>query len=242
MISILALALAAQSPSIDRDTVLASAKSYAAHRWTMAEKNNLASCTTKSYESDYSPGPQTSVPYAWGGAMSLDTFDKKLADGDAAGSHSWHGILSCVAGVDCSGFVCQVWKSEKRYSTSSISAITKEITIEDLKPGDAFNKPGKHIVLFAGYNDAGEPTFYEAAGGASRVRLHSGWSYLNGYTPIRYVHIVDAPPVRANAEAAETTPATPTLEQTSSVTTVVIVALLGAAVLAGGLFLMRRRR
>jgi len=194
MMTILALCLAAQPSGVDRAEVMAAAERYAAHRWTMSQANLGAECAPADYKSDYTPGPQVALPYAWGGSMTLEQFDARLAKGEAAGSHSWHGILGCVAGVDCSGFVSQVWKTDKRYSTSSFSQVTDEIDVESLAPGDAFNKPGRHIVLFAGFNEAGEPTFYEAAGGAAKVRLHSGWSYLDGYTPIRYKHIREPPP------------------------------------------------
>ncbi len=255
MIPVLALCLVTQPAGVDRADVIAAAERYAAHRWTMSQSNLGADCAPADYKSDYEPGPQVALPYAWGGSMTLEQFDARLAKGEAAGSHSWHGILACVAGVDCSGFVSQVWKTDKRYSTSSFSQVTDEIDVDAIAPGDAFNKPGRHIVLFAGFNEAGEPTFYEAAGGAAKVRLHSGWSYLDGYTPIRYKHIRDTPPeprakaptasgpYDAGAKALSATAADPdTPEPTKVSPPITLIVVFGAGLIGLIVWMLRKER
>lgn len=185
----------------DRDAVMAEAVRYVEHSWQMKASNQKASCKAD-YKSDHAPGAQVGIPYAWGGSMSLEEFDRRIASGEAAGSHSRDGTLSCVAGVDCSGFVSQVWKLPQRYTTSSISAVTRSITLDELQPGDALNKAGSHIVLYAGRSPDGKPIIYEASGSASRVRMATpSWSYLAGYQPIRYNDIQEP--------AAAVAPATP---------------------------------
>ncbi len=173
--------------AIGSAAILSHAADYAQHTWVMSVKNQKGSCTS-SYKSDYTPGAQKGVPYDWGGFDTVAEFDQKIADGYGAGSHSWHGILSCTTGVDCSGFVSRCWELSEKYSTSTIGEVSHSIAKKDLVSGDAFNKKGSHIVLWVGTAGDGGPIFYEASGSASKVRLNSSasWSYLNGYSPIRY--------------------------------------------------------
>ena len=123
-------------------------------------------------------------------------FDKKLAEGQAAGSHSWHGSTTCTAGTDCSGLVSFVWGQKKKYATSTIHEIADQPPYNwftDMKPGDALNKPGAHIVLFAGYREDGNPIVYEAVGSANKVILNdwSTWSRYTDYVPLQYKKVVD---------------------------------------------------
>ncbi len=183
--------LVASAFAIDREDVLDQAAQYAFHPWSMTSVNETADCSA-SYQSDYVAGSYRGLPYDWGGYYTLDEYDQAIADGLGAGSHSWHGVLSCTAGVDCSGFVSQVWDTA-HYSTSTFYSVTTDISISELKRADAVNDAGSHVVLFAYETGAGMPVFYEAAGSAQRTRLNSGagWSYLDGYQPVRYDDIVD---------------------------------------------------
>lgn len=186
---------------------MAEAVRYVEHPWQMKASNQKATCKAD-YKSDHAPGAQVGIPYAWGGSMTLGEFDRRIANGEAAGSHSRDGILSCVAGVDCSGFVSQVWKLPQRYTTSSISAVTRTISLDELQPGDALNKAGSHIVLYAGRTPDGKPIIYEASGSASRVRMATpSWSYLAGYQPIRYTKIEEPAAAVAPQKAPAPTPA-----------------------------------
>ncbi len=191
---IFTLLLAAPALAIDRAAALDNAAAYAIHSWSMGSVNMTASCSSD-YESTYSPGTYIGLPYDWGGYMDIAEFDAQIADGYGAGSHSWHGSLSCTAGLDCSGFVSMVWETG-HYSTSTFYGCTDEIGWNDLKRADAVNDAGSHMVLFAYENDAGDPVFYEAAGSAERTRINSGsgWSYFDGYVPIRFEDIDDGAP------------------------------------------------
>jgi len=206
----LALAVVTVLPAatITRAEIVERAANLADHTWRSTAANQQASCAT-SYESDYEPGEHVGLPYAWGGFMDEQEFDQRIAAGEGAGSHSWHGVLSCVAGVDCSGLVSHAWDLDTKHGTSTLDRVSAVIPVDDVRPGDAFNKPGSHVVLYIGDNDAGEPLFYEAAGGASRVRLHSGWAYLDGYTPIRFDEVQEVAATPTPAEPERTTPARP---------------------------------
>ena len=183
-------------PLRTRAEMIATAKSFAEHKWTSSRSNLHASCS-RTYTSDWKTGQQVQgVPYRWGGADSPELFDQKLARGLAAGSHSRYGVLSCATGVDCSGFVAFCWGHSAPthdFSTTNLRLIAgkpKDNWFTDLKPGDALVKPGTHVVLFAGYNRDGTINIYEASGSAARVIFHATtWSRLKGYIPLRYKNI-----------------------------------------------------
>ena len=186
-------AFAASARAIDRETVLDHAASYTMHEWTMTKVNETASCS-KGYKSDFTEGTYRGLPYDWGGYWTLDEFDQQIAAGQGAGSHKSDGILDCTTGVDCSGFLSQIWQSSHQ-STSSLHTITTPIKLADLTRGDAINDAGSHVVLFTYETAAGAPIFYEAAGSASKVRINNkgGWAYLEGYKPVRYNEMTDGP-------------------------------------------------
>jgi hypothetical protein len=172
--------------AVPREDVLDNAMRYGTHAWTSTEANTTASCDA-GYDSDYGPGTWVGLPYDWGGYMSLDEFDREIAEGYGAGSHSWDGILSCTAGVDCSGFVSEVWETD-HLTTSTIPDVATRIDWDALKRGDVIDDAGSHVVLFTHIGQDGWPVFWEASGSASKVRLNStgGWGYVDGYVPYRF--------------------------------------------------------
>lgn len=188
-----ALLLLGTALAIPREQVLDNAARYASHVWASSEENQYATCSDEAYESDYPPGEYVGLPYDWGGYVTLDEFDAQIADGYGAGSHSWHGILSCTTGVDCSGFVSMVWETDHNTTSSFPRGPTEEIEWSELKRGDAVNDAGSHMVLYAHETDAGWPVFYEASGSGEKVRINAtgGWSYLDGYVPLRFDDIED---------------------------------------------------
>jgi len=183
----------ANLPLTTRAQMIATAKELADHPWTCGARNLQASCSKK-YRCDWKPGERlTGIPYCWGGVDGPEAFDRKLASGLAAGAHSYYGVLSCVTGVDCSGFICLCWGlrlSGHAYSTSNLRLIAgkpKYNWFTDMKPGDVLNKAGSHVVMFAGYNRDGTINLYEASGSAKRVIYHrTTWSRLKGYIPLQY--------------------------------------------------------
>ena len=94
---------------VTRTEVLDRAKAYVFYPWRASAANQSGSCTS-SYQPMYVPGDQLGVAYKWGGFKTLFEFSENIADGYAAGKHSGGDVLSCTTGVDCSGFVSQIWK------------------------------------------------------------------------------------------------------------------------------------
>ena len=188
---ILLILLSTPGHAVEREAVLQHAAEFATHIWTMGTENQRASCETD-YISDYTPGvTYQGIPYDWGGWYTPEEFDHYLEEGYAAGSHSWHGSLWCTVGVDCSGFLSQVWETEHKYGTSTFHEVTEEIAVTDLVRGDGMNDAGSHCVLFAYETAAGIPVHYEAAGDLVFVDSDQGWSGFSSYVGIRYEAIED---------------------------------------------------
>ena len=202
MMWLIAAGMSAQA--IEREEVLDIAALNATHAWTMTSDNVYASCSS-GYSSSYSAGTYFGLPYDWGGHNTPEDFDDALLDGDGAGSHSWHGVLSCTVGLDCSGFISRTWETGTKYGTATLYQVTSEISLSSLERGDAVNKSGSHVVLWTYETAAGNPIFYEAAGSAERTRVNTGagWSYLDGYTAIRYDDIETGPTTATTAEPLE---------------------------------------
>jgi hypothetical protein len=183
-------------PQVSREEMIATAKRVAAHKWKCRSVNLTAKCI-KNYDSNWRENQEiTGLPYGWGDLDTPETFEKKLAAGYAAGAHSRHGISSCTAGIDCSGFVALCWGLKTHaYSTRNLRDIAgrpRYIWFTDMQPGDALVKEGDHVVLFGGYNQDGTPNIYEASGSASRVIYHKcPWSRFLNYYPLVYKGIRD---------------------------------------------------
>jgi len=207
----IALASTAASADITRTEVIDRAKAYAFHPWRCTAANLTASCWS-SYESLYVPGDYLGVAYKWGGFAALFEFDQDIANGYGAGDAPGGDVYSCVTGVDCSGYVSRTWRSG-HYTTSSMSDVSSSIALGSRLPGDAFNQAGYHIVLYSHTLANGEPFIYEAAGFNVATNATGGWSYLDGYSPIRYDDITGtsaANPVGtlSNPIVVDTLPAT----------------------------------
>jgi hypothetical protein len=162
------------------------------HHWECKSANTTASCDA-GYSSYYSVGNYIGTAYKWGGFDTIEQYDQKLADGYGAGSYASDGVLWCVTGVDCSGYVSIAWEQTTKYGTSTIHQISSGIDLADIKRGDAYNKAGSHIVMHIYTAHDGSPVIMEAAGGSFRKAVFRKvtWSYLNDYVPIRYNNIID---------------------------------------------------
>ena len=164
--------------------------------WSCSAANTTGSSQScpGGYSSYYSVGNYIGVPYKWGGFDSIAQFRDKISQGYGAGSYSSDGVLSCVTGVDCSGYVSRCWEQTTKYGTSTIHGISYQLgSTDEMKKGDAFNKASSHIVMLAYYHRDGSPVIMEAAGGDYRKAVFRKvtWSYLNGYVPIRYNSIAE---------------------------------------------------
>jgi len=180
---------------VKRAEMIDVARQMAEFKWVPSTRNLVAACVSN-YRTPWRPGEAvTGVAYDWGGMDSLEVFRKRLASGEAAGSHKAEGSTRCTAGVDCSGLVSLAWRLPRKFSTSDIQTVSTPLNVNiftELKPGDVLNKAGSHVVIFSSYNRDGSINVYEAAGQQSRVVLtRTRWSRLQGYVPLRYKATTD---------------------------------------------------
>ena len=109
-----------------------------------------------------SPTPMKGLPYDWGGADSIPEFRTRLERGFAAGNIGgtfWaDGAERVTAGVDCSGFVSNVWKLPTHIPTRELDNFTTPVAeLNNMRVGDALlltriaptgEKQGVHVVLY----------------------------------------------------------------------------------------------
>jgi MYXO-CTERM domain-containing protein len=189
-------AVAGSASAVTRDEVMTRALSYASHPWTSTSANQTATCSA-AYKSLDPPGDYVGVAYNWGGYQSLFEYDKNLVAGFGAGAQETDGVLSCTAGVDCSGFVSKTWDAG-HFTTSDLATTSGSIAAAALLPGDVFNKAGYHVTMFTSSLASGAPSMVEAVGYNVHTNVTGGWSYVKGFTPLRYNAITGtmvAPPV-----------------------------------------------
>jgi hypothetical protein len=181
---------------VTRADMLATARGMADFGWICKAANLKAPCI-KQYRSRFTKDQKVvGVAYDWGGMDDTKVFETKLASSHAAGSHKEEGVSPCTAGVDCSGLLSLCWKQKTKFGTQTIGQIAPTLKVDvlsELRAGDALNKAGSHIVMFAGYNADGTIDVYEASGAESRVVLTRGasWARFKQYVPIRYKGTVD---------------------------------------------------
>jgi len=149
------------------------------------------------------------MPYRWGGDDTPDAFRLRAQLGALAGdictcrSASYNYCLFAEsAGVDCSGFVSRAWGIEKRGTSGLLDVATDVPSIADLRPGDAFDWPGRHIRLLAAATPGAAVAFtvlesstrLDCEGVCERTYRPSE---LNGFRLIRYRGITDNGSVEA---------------------------------------------
>jgi hypothetical protein len=133
------------------------------------------------------------VPYCWGCHGSLANFRQRIEAGTMAGNVcTRNSPRSDVAGVDCSAFVSAAWGLSVHYTTSAIPAIAKAVENPwDLKPGDALNKPGSHVMLFLRFTPDRKAEVMESSTGGCNGRVCRNVYPLaslleRGYVPVRF--------------------------------------------------------
>jgi hypothetical protein len=133
------------------------------------------------------------VPYCWGCHGSLGVIGEKLAQGALAGNVCTHDDpRTDVTGVDCSAFVSAAWGLSQHFTTAAIPSITDSISdVWDLKPGDALNKPGSHVILFLRFTPDRKAEVMEAAPVACNGRVCRNVYPLSsllerGFRPVRF--------------------------------------------------------
>jgi hypothetical protein len=133
------------------------------------------------------------VPYCWGCHGSLGVIGERLAQGALAGNVCTHDDpRTDVTGVDCSAFVSAAWGLSQHFTTAAIPSITDSISdVWDLKPGDALNKPGSHVILFLRFTPDRKAEVMEAAPVACNGRVCRNVYPLSsllerGFRPVRF--------------------------------------------------------
>src|ERR1700704_69094 len=133
------------------------------------------------------------VPYCWGCHGSLANFRLRIEAGTMAGNVcTRNSPRADVAGVDCSAFVSAAWGLSVHYTTAAIPAIAKRVENPwDLKPGDALNKPGSHVMLFLRFTPDRKAEVMESSTGGCNGRVCRNVYPLaslleRGYVPVRF--------------------------------------------------------
>jgi hypothetical protein len=117
-----------------------------------------------------------SVSYNWGGFDTIAEFNKKIAtDKMKAGNVNTNNnpLLSCAAGVDCSGYVSRAWGLTSKLGTWNIASdqITDAIDWNEVKKGDVYIVPGVHVMLYRMNDDFFGRSVYIAEANAEKGRV-----------------------------------------------------------------------
>jgi hypothetical protein len=156
------------------------------------------------------------IPYCWGCHGSLDQIRSKIEHGVLAGNICTHNApRGDATGVDCSAFVSAAWGLATHYTTAVIPAIASRIpNPTDLRPGDALNKPGSHVMLFLRFTPDRKVEVMESSPGGCNGRVcHNIYPLASllarGYQPVRFRALADdsSAPQVATAETPEPRPA-----------------------------------
>jgi cell wall-associated NlpC family hydrolase len=211
-------------PAVTRREVLETATAYSNHQWHGTAANIFHGLDKTNVWIDtpdaefwgaggwYSDGrTNIGVPYCWGGASTLAEFDRGILQGRPAGyqfngARKNHGDSALPVGVDCSGFVSCCWQLSVRRSTYDIGEICDQLArYDDLRPGDAVNKPYAHVILFVGWVDGTHQKMRVFESGHGRkgddpngyTRVHEciydrDWLMEHGFVALRYKGIVES--------------------------------------------------
>jgi hypothetical protein len=138
------------------------------------------------------------VPYCWGCFGSILQFKRNVEKGMMAGNIcTKDNPRQGLAGVDCSAFVSAAWGLSRQYTTSDIPSITEPLANPwDLKPGDALNKAGSHVMLFVKFTPDRKAEVLESSTGGCNGRVCRNVYPLSvllsrGYKPVRYMALTD---------------------------------------------------
>lgn len=212
---------AAEADTVTQAEAMSRALAYATHAYTVANANLTpaagATCGGKLVKTPVwlsAEGTMVGLPYKWGGftglegvsATSVDPdcagtnthfFDAGLADGQYAGdvcASSCSGMYCgshCAVGVDCSGYVSQVWRLPSHVTTSMLASSPYACpaplpSYDDLLPGDVLNHAGSHMRLFTARSVSGSFEVLEASGRDWKVAPHAYQiAELASYLPYR---------------------------------------------------------
>ena len=182
--------------AITRAEALSIGDEFVTHTWT-ATSANIGTTATVTTPSWIQVGPNTRVPYKWGGYNTIASFDEGIAAGQLAGDINTSVVdYGNSVGSDCSGFVSRCWTSG-RYTTSSFYQTSTQLSsYNDLLPADATNKAGSHIRMVVEWTNDGKLVQIEetASGNPGWAARYYTWtlSQISDYVPIRYNNILNS--------------------------------------------------
>ncbi len=184
----------AYSP-ISRQKIMENAKMYHDFAWGCSGKNLEAMPHWEKPSFVKGAGSYKCMPYCWGGFSSIEQYNSGMQCGGRVGNMDCTGAyISNTFGLDCSGFVSRAWELPSKLGTSGFSSVSYSISKAELRPGDALNKPGSHIILFEKFLPDGTYALYEATAlnNYDRVSytIRSAQS-LSSYQAIRYKYVVE---------------------------------------------------
>jgi hypothetical protein len=178
--------------------VMSRAEAYEKHQYNVLSMNIAGGsglqCGGKTIQTNIlSPGLYTGVAYKWGGFSGLTgvtsvvepgtgfNFDEGLAEGKYAGDKNTNTSFGsgCAVGVDCSGFVSQVWGLAAKQSTSTLPGVSCCLNSSCtgasapyypsyMLPGDILNSASSsggvgHVRLVSARNADGTFSVYESS-------------------------------------------------------------------------------
>jgi hypothetical protein len=133
------------------------------------------------------------IPYCWGCHGSLSQIRYKIEHGMLAGNICTHNEpRNDATGVDCSAFVSATWGLATHFTTAAIPSIARQLSDPwQLRPGDALDKPGSHVVLFLRFTPSRMAEVMEASPGACNGRVCRNVYPLSsllarGFRPVRF--------------------------------------------------------
>jgi hypothetical protein len=182
--------------TISRNTIISNAAAYFNNSITLSNTNVNGACAGRT-KPRYLGGAGTysSVPYDWGGRVSLSQFRTDMNNGKQAGDINTAGVESCSSGVDCSGFISRVWQlSGDSWTTANLpNAGIRLSSTASLRPGDILNHASSHVALFHS-SDSSSVVVYESTTYGSMdqvIFFRHSWTRYNGYIPYRYNNLCE---------------------------------------------------
>ena len=116
----------------------------------------------------------------------------RLSTACSPGTYAPHNApRTDTAGVDCSAFVSAAWGLATHFTTAVIPAIANPVTDPlELRPGDALNKPGSHVMLFLRFTPGQMVEVMESSGACNGRVCRNTYPLASllarGYRPVRF--------------------------------------------------------
>jgi hypothetical protein len=187
---------AAPQSCVYRDTMIYNAWFYLSNSKYLSSTNTDGACSGRG-KPHYLGGAGTysSVPYDWGGADTVAGFNGYMYPSTyQAGDIDTAASENCSRGVDCSGYVQQIWQLAypPKYSTCTLPNVSTLLaSTNNLVRGDIMNRCGVHTALFSDFQPNGMDS-YEATTYSNYDRvvyMFSNWSRFSGYEPRKFNNV-----------------------------------------------------